>query len=69
MADRQAIQKILDDWVAAWNKHDMRAMTDLFSEDADFAVITARHLKGRKEIFEYHDDLHKRGLTGQRKAT
>ena len=67
--DRQAIQKTLDQWVEAWNKHDMRAMSDLFSEDADFTVITAKHLKGRKEIFEYHDELHKSGSTSQRKAT
>ena len=67
-ADRQAIQKILDAWVAARNTLDMRAMSDLFSEDADFVVITAKHLKGREEIFEYHDNLYK-GHTNQRKAT
>jgi uncharacterized protein (TIGR02246 family) len=58
-ADEQAIQQILGDWVAAWNAHDMRKMADLYSEDADFVVITAQHLRGRKEIYAYHDELHK----------
>src|SRR3569833_43971 len=72
--DRQAIQKILDDFNAARNKfpHDVRAMANLFSQDADFVVITAKHLKGREEIFEYHDNLVKgrfKGRTDKRKAT
>ena len=68
-ADRRAIQAILDAFTVAWNKHDMKAMSELFREDADFVVVTAQHLRGRQEIYRYHDDLHK-GLfqDSQRKA-
>ena len=68
-ADKEAIQAILQGFVVAWDKHDMNAMSKLFSEDADFVVVTAQHLRGRPEIFRYHDDLHK-GLfqDSQRKA-
>jgi uncharacterized protein (TIGR02246 family) len=69
-ADKQAIQQILDDWVSAWNAHDMRKMASLYSEDADFVVITGQHLRGREAIYSYHDELHK-GIfkDSQRKAT
>jgi uncharacterized protein (TIGR02246 family) len=70
VADEHAIQQLLQDWVAAWNAHDMRKMADLYSEDADFVVITAQHLHGREEIYSYHNELHK-GLfkDSQRKAS
>jgi uncharacterized protein (TIGR02246 family) len=57
--DEQAIQKVLADFVAAWNQHDMKLWSELFTDDADFIVVTAKHLKGRDEIFKYHDELHK----------
>ena len=58
-ADKDAIQEIAASFAAAWNRHDMRAFSELCTEDADFVVITGKHLKGREEIFAYHDDLHK----------
>jgi uncharacterized protein (TIGR02246 family) len=57
--DRGEIEQIPDSFAAAWNRHDMRAMSALFTEDADFVVITGRHLKGREDIFSYHDSLHR----------
>jgi uncharacterized protein (TIGR02246 family) len=57
--NEQAIQKVLSDFVAAWNQHDMKLWSQLFTDDADFVVITAKHLRGRDEIFKHHDELHK----------
>ena len=57
--DEQAIQKVLADFVVAWNQHDMKLWSELFTDDADFVVVTAKYLKGREEIFKYHDELHK----------
>ena len=57
--DEQTIQKVPDDFSGAWNRHDMKAYSDLFTEDADVVVINGKHMKGRNEIFTYHDGLHK----------
>jgi uncharacterized protein (TIGR02246 family) len=57
--DEQAIQKVLADFVAAWNQHDMKLWSELFTDEADYVVVTGKHLKGRGEIFKYHDELHK----------
>ncbi len=57
--DELAIQKIVDDYAATWNSHDMKASAELFTDDADCVVISGKHMKGRDEIFRYHDELHK----------
>jgi uncharacterized protein (TIGR02246 family) len=57
--DEQAIQKVPGDFGNAWNQHDMKAFSNLFTEDADVVVISGKHMKGRDEIFTYHDGLHK----------
>jgi len=64
--DEQAIQKIVDDYAATWNNHDMRASAELFSDDADCVVISGKHMKGRDEIFRYHDELHKGAFKDRR---
>ena len=58
-ADAQQIRKVGDDFCAAYNRHDMKAFADLYTEGADFVVASGRHLKGRDEIFRFHADLHK----------
>src|SRR6478752_5246247 len=58
-ADEQQIRKVGDDFCAAYNRHDMKAFADLYTEGADFVVASGRHLKGRDEIFRFHADLHK----------
>ena len=59
--DEQSARKVLADYLESWNRHDMKAFADLFTKDCDYVVISGRHLKGRDEIFTYHDKLH-RGL-------
>ena len=46
----------------------MEAFAQLFTSSCDYIVITGRHLKGRTEIFAYHDDLH-RGLFKDRQLS
>lgn len=64
--DERAIQGIIDDYAATWNDHDMKASAELFSDDADCVVISGKHMKGRDEIFRYHDELHKAAFKDRR---
>ena len=52
--DESKIRTIAADWGRAWNKHDMKALAGLFTEDADFVNVGAKHWKGRKEIEAQH---------------
>lgn len=66
--DRQAIQGVLDTWLAAWNRHDMKAWAQLFTADADFVPVNGQHLMGREAIFAYHQDLHQTAFRNRQQS-
>lgn len=41
-----------------WNRHDMQAWGELFSEDADFVNVLGMHWEGRRRIIEEHARRH-----------
>jgi uncharacterized protein (TIGR02246 family) len=55
--EEQAVRKVIADFAEAINRGDAKAFTTLFTEDADFVVITGKYLKGRNEIVTYHAGL------------
>src|SRR5215472_9727241 len=60
-----AIRNVIAEFVEAINRSDIKAFGALFTEDADFVVITGKYLKGRSEIVAYHAEL----FTGDFKAS
>lgn len=52
--DEAELRALATNWERAWNQHDMKALAALFTEDADFVNVGARHWKGRKEIEAEH---------------
>lgn len=60
-----AILKVHDDLAASWNKHDYKAMSALFADDADLINPLGRVAKGRAEI----EQLYKDEQTGSFKAS
>lgn len=48
------VRSIPVQWEQAWNGHDMKALASLFTEDADFVNVGARHWKGRGQIEKEH---------------
>jgi uncharacterized protein (TIGR02246 family) len=58
-ADTKAIQAIEARWQDGWNRHDIAALADLFTEDADFVTVIGRWCKGKKDFYDYHLLLHK----------
>ena len=52
-SQEQAVGKVLADFAEALNRGDAKAFAVLFTEDADFVVITGKYLKGRNEIVTY----------------
>lgn len=45
--------------VEAWNRHDMKAYSAQFTEDADFVNVVGMHFRGRPRIEAVHVDLHR----------
>jgi ketosteroid isomerase-like protein len=56
--DQEAIKEIEVHWQEAWNRHDMKALAALASEDVDFITVAATWLKGRAEFESHHARLH-----------
>jgi uncharacterized protein (TIGR02246 family) len=57
-ADRAAAQKLVYDFEAAWNRHDMSAFAALFHDDAEWVHWRGGLWSGKREIFEGHKAAH-----------
>ena len=51
------IRGLVTGFAKSWNEPGMPGFSYLFTQDADFVVITGKWLKGRSEIVSYHRDL------------
>ena len=52
--DEMGIKKVLADQVEAWNRHDAKAFSMAFAEDADFTNVVGASAHGRAEVEKFH---------------
>jgi uncharacterized protein (TIGR02246 family) len=57
-ADTKAILDVEARWQEGWNRHDISALADLFTDDADFVTVIGRWCHGKKDFYDYHVRLH-----------
>jgi uncharacterized protein (TIGR02246 family) len=50
----EAITKLLADFIVAWNKHDAKAFSMVFAEEADFTSVRGVSVHGRTEVEKFH---------------
>src|ERR1700760_1031966 len=55
--DSSAIEHLFSQFSRIWDEPGMPGFGELFSDDADFVVISGKWLKGRDEIVNYHKTL------------
>jgi uncharacterized protein (TIGR02246 family) len=55
--DEAAIRAVFTSFTRSWDQPGLPGFEALFTEDADFVVITGRRLKGRAAIARYHREL------------
>ena len=53
-ADEQAIHSVMDSFMDAWNRHDAKAWTAVFTEDADITNVFGVSARGRSDIEQFH---------------
>lgn len=56
--EEAAIEQVEGRWQDAWNRHDMDALSGLFTEDADFVQVNGRRWHGPAEIKQNHAAVH-----------
>jgi len=64
--DEAEIREIFASFTKSWDQPGMPGFEALFTEDADFVVITGKRLKGRTEIVRYHRELLQSAYAGSR---
>jgi uncharacterized protein (TIGR02246 family) len=52
--DEKAIKQVLIDFVEAWNRHDAKAFSMVFAEDADLTNVRGMSAHGRTEVEKMH---------------
>ena len=55
--DEAEIGRVLANSVDAWNKHDAKAFSMVFAEDADFTNVRGMSAHGRAEVEKFHAAL------------
>jgi uncharacterized protein (TIGR02246 family) len=64
-ADEDAIRAIHQRMIDAWNTGDAAAFAP-FTDDADFIAFEGTHLKGRREIASFHQQIFDTVVKGTR---
>jgi uncharacterized protein (TIGR02246 family) len=67
--DETAVRRVFADFARIWDEPGMPGFETLFTEDADFVVITGRWLRGRTEIVGYHRELLRSFYAGSKSLT
>ncbi len=57
-ADRAAVERMVYDFEAAWNRHDMVAFANLFHDDAEWVHWRGGLWSGKPAIYEGHRLIH-----------
>ena len=52
--DEVEIRNVLSDFIEAWNKHDAKAFSMVFAENADFTNVAGVSAHGRAEVEKFH---------------
>jgi len=56
-ADELAIHGVMDNFMNAWNRHDAKAWTAVFTDDADFTNVLGVSASGRSDIEQFHANV------------
>ena len=65
-AEEAAIKEVFASFARSWDTPGLPGFEELFTEGADFVVITGKWLKGRDTIVSYHRELLKRHYAGSK---
>jgi uncharacterized protein (TIGR02246 family) len=57
--EEAAVRRMATRFAETWNVHDLDAMADLFSDDADFVNVAGERLHGRLRIRDVHAQRHR----------
>jgi uncharacterized protein (TIGR02246 family) len=51
------IRQLVLDAIEAWNRHDVRAFTRVYSDDAELTTVIGTTVRGRRAIHDHHAEI------------
>jgi len=57
--DEQAIRAVMTEYGDSWNRHDMGAMAELFTDDVHWVNIVGWHWSGKTAVVTGHEAIHR----------
>jgi uncharacterized protein (TIGR02246 family) len=58
-SDEQAIRSVVREYGASWNRHDMAALAELFTDDAHWINIVGMHWPDTSAVVTGHEAFHR----------
>ena len=57
--DESAVRALVDEFANTWNRHDMKAMHELDTDDVEWINVTGNDWRGKATVFKGHDTIHR----------
>jgi uncharacterized protein (TIGR02246 family) len=58
-ADESAVRALVDQFADSWNRHDMKAMHELDTEDVEWINVVGHYWRGKDTVYKGHTAIHK----------
>ena len=57
--DESAVRALVNEFANTWNRHDMKAMHELDTEDVEWINVVGHHWRGKATVYKGHTAIHK----------
>ena len=57
--DESAVRTLVSEFANTWNRHDMKGMHDLDTEDVEWINVVGHHWRGKTTVYKGHAAIHK----------
>jgi len=57
--DESAVRALVNEFANTWNRHDMKAMHELDTEDVEWINVTGNDWRGKATVYKGHDTIHR----------
>jgi uncharacterized protein (TIGR02246 family) len=58
-ADELAVRALVNEFANTWNRHDMKAMHELDTEDVEWVNVVGHYWRGKATVYKGHVAIHK----------
>jgi uncharacterized protein (TIGR02246 family) len=57
--DEGAVRALVHEFANTWNRHDMKGMHELDTEDVEWVNVTGHYWRGKATVYKGHDTIHR----------